>query len=537
MASGPTKGEIYECRLARLLHHEGSFVRRAVDLQLQFGEPFTVTDVDVLAVQFSPSLERRVLVVECKTTEARSAASAADRLLWGAGVRRLVPGADRHMLATVKQATPRVRGLAARLGAEVVDERDVSRREGLLGLSAIDLSGPHDPTLIAAQSDVFQTIRNDDELKRVWAFVRSEFWFSDEVYGLKRAFGALRLIERRWHPELPDRAKAAVRWLAEECIAAAVVSLVRMAGDCYRQPPAVFERALAERLAEGIVPYAVMQDISKQVDRYVLAVLQQAGVDSGGQLDRLGALDPRPPAYVEPLVEVLERLALAPRATSQLARLLDERIAERRGSPVPKTAPAIPDADRAAALIETVATFLRGQIKVPADLLSPLTARRGGPLAASDESKEADTDGSSATSRSGSVAEAPSSAGLTVEAAETSLGEALDDQADDGSPRRTLRVGLRNHAEGELAVVGAAARSEALGALVADAGVSLAPGSSGHVTLPIAQDVKAEALDTEVTLELAVRFRDVETGNDGELRVRLHGALMADRWTVEASPG
>jgi len=377
MASAP-KGPVFECRVARLLHHEGAFVRRAVDLQMHFGEPFTVTDVDVLALTFSPSLQRQVTVGECKTTEARSAPSSADRLLWGAGVRRLVPGADRHMLATVKLASDRVRALARRLGAEVVDERDLARREKLLGLDPDDLSGPHDPAFIDAEKKVFGFVKRDDELKRVWSFVRSDFWFLDEVYGLKRALGALQLLARRWHADLPAAEADAVRWLVEEGLASVVVSMIGVAGDCYRQPPDVFERNLNHRLAEGMVPYGVMQQISKEVDKYLLAALREAGVDPAGKLDLLGALEPKPPLYAEPLMEVLERLASATRATAELGRLLDERIAVRRGSPVPASAPAVPQATHGSLLLETIATFLRAQVKLSDDLLVPMLERANG---------------------------------------------------------------------------------------------------------------------------------------------------------------
>lgn len=376
MPSKPSKGEVFECRVARVLHHEGAFVRRRVDLQLHFGEPFTVTDVDVLALTFLPSLRRQVTVGECKTTEAQAAS---DRLLWGTGVRRLVPGADRHLVAVSKPASDRVRGLARQLGAEVMDERDLARRETLLGLDSGDLSGPHDPALIELEKRVQTFVRRDDELKRVWSFVRSDFWFSDEVYGLKRALGALRLLAERWHAELPTPDADAVRWLVEEALAAVVVSMTDLAGQCYRQPSEVFERRLQKRLAEGIAAYDVMQQISKDVDRYLLAVLQEAGVDPATKLDRLGALDPKPPTYTEPLVEVLERLAAATRASTELARLLDERLATRRGSPVPVGAPAIPYAKTGSLLLETIATFLRVQVKLSDDLLLPLLERRNGP--------------------------------------------------------------------------------------------------------------------------------------------------------------
>ena len=72
-----------------------------------------------------------------------------------------------------------------------------------------------DPALIAAEKATFAFAKKDDDLRRVWSFVRSDFWFSDEVYGLKRAFGALRLLGRRWHPDLPSEEAGALRWLAQ----------------------------------------------------------------------------------------------------------------------------------------------------------------------------------------------------------------------------------------------------------------------------------------------------------------------------------
>ena len=375
MAGAPSKGELYECRVARLLHHEGAFVRRAVDLQLHFGEPFTVTDVDVLALTFLPSLRRQVTVGECKTTEARNAPSAADRLLWGSGVRRLVPGADRHFVAVVRPASDKVRALARQLGAGVMDERDLSRREQLLGLDPDDLSGPHDPAHLEREKQVYAVVKRDDELKRVWGFVRADFWFSDAVYGLKRALGALRLLARRWHPELPAAEAETVRWLVEEGTAAVVISLTELAGECYRQPHDVFERNITKRLSEGQVPFDVMQQVSKDVDRYLLAVLEEEGIDPAKAVGRLGALDPSPPPYTEPLLEVLERLAETPRYSVDLGRMLDERISSRRGSPVPTDASRIPQAEHASLRLETVATFLKAQVRLPDELIVSLMER------------------------------------------------------------------------------------------------------------------------------------------------------------------
>jgi len=399
-----TEGQKYECRVARLLHHEGALVRRAVDLQLHFGEKLMVTDVDVLAISFSPTLQRHVTVCECKTGTGKSAPSAGDRLLWSTGVRQLVPGADHHMVAMVKTAKDPSRQLARRLGAELVDERDLARRESILGLSRTDLSGPHDPAMVDLAERVVDFARRDDELKRVCDFVVSEFWFLDTVYGLKRALGALRLLGRRWHENLPHDEGEAIQWLVQETLVATVLALADVAGASYRQPSDVFQRDLNRRLAEGVASYEALEALSTTVDQYLVRVLRQAGVDPTRYVGALGALNPEPPAYAEPLAEVLHRLASAPRATSEIARVVDERLAALRGSPVPPSAPALPDMRKASALLVTVATFLRAQVKLPDELLRPLMISGNG-----SDKTDAAADGASTKEPPSAVAENPSS--------------------------------------------------------------------------------------------------------------------------------
>ncbi len=46
MARAVNKADAHELRIARLLYAEGSFVRRAIDLNLRFCEDLTVTDLD-----------------------------------------------------------------------------------------------------------------------------------------------------------------------------------------------------------------------------------------------------------------------------------------------------------------------------------------------------------------------------------------------------------------------------------------------------------------------------------------------------------
>ncbi len=101
-------------------------MRRAFDLGVRFREHFQVAEIDVLALFFDRTIETRIVNGECKTTEAKSAPSSADRLLWLAGVARPIDS-NRSFLATTKSASDNARSHAARLGSEILDPRDVER--------------------------------------------------------------------------------------------------------------------------------------------------------------------------------------------------------------------------------------------------------------------------------------------------------------------------------------------------------------------------------------------------------------------------
>lgn len=363
----PSRGELFELRVARILYAEGAFVRRRVNLDQQVGGRVQVTDLDVLAFFFDDALRLRLVTGECKTAETKNAPSAKDRLLWLAGVNRLV-GADDGFLATIKGARDVDRQFARSLTLELVDTRDIARREGILGLTADAGVSFHSDVALALERDADSATVKDEELRRVFWFVRSELWLGDPVTALKRALGALRVLGNRWSPNLGLREQRTLRWLMGEAVCGLSVALVRLAGESYRTPEEVFAKHLNERLAEGLASYDAMREIAKQVDKFLVGVLREAGVDDNRVVGAIGALAPRPPAYSEPLLELIQRLAAEPRLTRALPRLAEsylardlygERLAE----------------DDGARLLRLVAAFVERQGRLPAELVAPLKWR------------------------------------------------------------------------------------------------------------------------------------------------------------------
>jgi hypothetical protein len=378
------KGASFEARVARLLVNEGAFVRRRVLLEPHFGEKFAVTDLDLLAFDFSPALRLTTTIVECKAGEARNAPSGADRLLWLAGLRQLVH-ADRCALFVTKAAGDPLRRLAAELGSAIADERDVARREQLLGLKAGDRFGSHQLEIAGTTDSARAALKGDRELLRAYWFVRSELWLAPPATALKRALGATRLVGERYAPSLPENERLAIRWLAGELATGLALSVTRLAADSYQHPEAIFEARLAERLAEGVADYRALAEISKAVDEYLVGVLREARVSPGSIVQSLGAFAPRPPAYVDRLIELIHRFAASPRAAGDAARLSDAQFAA--GLANAQTPWAAQDPDETGRLLRLLGAFVVRQTRVPEELVAPIleSAPRLQGAAASDE--------------------------------------------------------------------------------------------------------------------------------------------------------
>jgi len=354
------KGELFELQIARLLVAEGAFVRRRVNLEPSGRQ---VTDLDVLAFLFDETLRLRLATGECKTAEAKSAPSSKDRLLWLAGVNQLV-GADDGFLATMRNARDEDREVARSLNLEIIEPRALERRERIALPEAMTA---HSEAALAIERQVDTACGKDDELKRVYQFVRSELWLAPPVAALKRALGAMRILGSRWSPSLGEAQQVVLRWLFAELLCGFVIAAVRLAGESYRTPEDVFAKRLNERLAEGLASYDSMREIAKQVDRFMVGVLREAGVGETEVVGAIGALAPRPPAYAEPLLELIQRFAAEPRLARQVPRLAERYAASEYPSEEPE----------AARLLRLVAAFVERQGRVPADLVTPLRWRSG----------------------------------------------------------------------------------------------------------------------------------------------------------------
>jgi hypothetical protein len=428
MAGRSSKDELYAQRVARLLVYEGHLVRRSVDLRAHFGADFKNTEIDIFALRLDETLAATVTLGDCRATGERGALGAGERALRSVGLRRLA-GAQHSFIASIKPASPQVRRIAEQLSVAVIDEHDLARREEAFHIERDSPWGPADERLWRGAKEVSLIATGDEDLKRIWWFVRSEFWFAQEVVGLKRGLGALRLLARRHGEGHSRELSGTLRWLAHQTQACVVLALVRIAGRALSTPPKQFTERLLEQLSEGVASFDALREISRQVDHYLMVVLRQAGVAPAQSAEALGVFEPQPPPYTEPLLELITRMAAEPIQCRELPRLLDWQIASVELDE-PLGLRSWPGLDRGAGrLLRLVRAFLRGQLALPEDLLQPLT---GEPLG------KAQPQGGELR-LPGSLPAVPSTVVMPTLASK----RRPPVSAEDGSPRRALSAGDR----------------------------------------------------------------------------------------------
>ncbi|WP_217655930.1 hypothetical protein [Streptomyces pini] len=127
--AGMQKGEELERRFARAEFADGALVRvRYPVTQVVGGRTRTITDVDVLSIDFDSRLRPHIMISECKSTRGQSGEQ--DRLLWLRGLQALA-GADRAALIR-ESVTDAGRQVARRIGVDLIAQTELARREQVL---------------------------------------------------------------------------------------------------------------------------------------------------------------------------------------------------------------------------------------------------------------------------------------------------------------------------------------------------------------------------------------------------------------------
>lgn len=373
---GLDAGTRAEVRVAQAWFWDGYFVRRGVDLQHRFGpDVSTVTDLDVIGYSFDGALVHHKLIGEVKTGTSKTTPRPLDRALWMRGLRELV-GAERGEVTTAFKTTPVTRDACRKLGVTVQHLDDLAAREERLGIAAVDDVGSQGLTIAQMRKDVHAFAKSDPTLERAYWFLASEVWFLDPFDALKRTLGLIRELGKTWPPESHQAANTAARWFFSEAISLVGLNVAVIAGQANTMDPGSFQQTAVARLATGDVPFHALRKLSDRVDDYVAKLLASTDAAPDIRVEAMGAFQPVPPDYTEPLLELIARVAAEAGTASRFPRQLDailfERLARRRDMATTMLRPLAltPATERHMRLL---AAFLRGQFHVPPAIDKVLT--------------------------------------------------------------------------------------------------------------------------------------------------------------------
>lgn len=376
MISKSDTGDMFEARVAQLWFWEGFFSRSAVNVQRFFtGELVQVTDLDLLAYSFDPSLIPRRIIGEVKSGTSKNAPKALDRAIWLHGLSHFV-GADRAELVLAKPTNLRTRELAETLNVGVHSLSDIERREKFGDVISLQNSGSHGVDLLGRRAEVRTAAAANPALDKAFNYVRSEVWFADPWTATKRTINLLRLVQKSWTPKFEGDDAAAIRWILAEGVSALALNMTMLSSYALAYTNGDFAALVSERLAEGPAPAHAMGKLSDAIDKYVADILTKADAPGHIKSAAVGAFQPRTPDFAQPLSELLSRFAEAPKAASKLPRIVDfvawETLVRGR-QPLANGLRAL-DADQDVfRLLRSMMAFMRSQCDFPDELASEVS--------------------------------------------------------------------------------------------------------------------------------------------------------------------
>lgn len=392
------KGDEMEMRVARLWFWEGYFSRCKINLQRYYHpEPLLVTDLDLMAYDFEPSLQVKRTIGEVKAGTGRSAQKPLDRIIWLRGLKEIVRAEHAELVSSIIPS-PRTRKLARSIGVSAQSQADIERREQLASVIDVEDAGAHGTRAFLEREWVHKHCKSNPDLERAFWFLRSEVWFHDEITACKRLINLYGKLGKVWTAEIEDEDSRAFRWLFAETVSVFTLNAVAVAFEAIRVEPELLAAELGEQLSAGLASADVMRRIADDVDKYVIGLLAAANAPANVTVEATGALHPEPPVWTRQFIEFISRLAANRENARLLPRQIDliayERIVwQREVNLIPYNRLSLTDPE-AGRLVRLVAAFLRSQIThveiVDRALSTPLKAAGQCPSAdaATDESHD-----------------------------------------------------------------------------------------------------------------------------------------------------
>jgi hypothetical protein len=312
-----SEGIQFEYRLQRLFFHEGYFTRRGVDLYPDVAAGQKVTDVDVLALAFGPSLQPILLIGECKTSA--SGQEEMDRLTWLRGMVHFLK-ADAGFFAKTT-LSPHIKGFARHLDLVALNASRIAQREQSLDI-ADQWIGSHDAEFMGSYLGQLRALaKQHPDVRRLSQFLYANFWWQDNFDRLKRVCSALSKTG-----ELYDRAKESehkfiMRGLYYEATVLLTVSLLYVAQQAVELAGQESQALIHRHLASGIGTPEDFEHLASIVEEFVREAIR---AETGRYPTKpIPPLRLEAPPYAPAMIALVERLLQQSGVVRELVRFQD----------------------------------------------------------------------------------------------------------------------------------------------------------------------------------------------------------------------
>lgn len=357
---------VLEYRVRRLFFYQGFFSRSHLTLKSYFyPESVDVTDIDVLGIRFSTSFNPEVTICECKSGESNGIV---DRILWLLGLSKYF--AASNSLVVRKVIPAKIKHFAQEVGVVPVDYARLAELEKQIEIPS-NFSGSCDYEFYEPRiQKYYQNIKDDPQLSKVYWFLRSRFWYTENSTRMKQAITALEMLSKNPKSE-------SLRWLIYEATILLSLSLVYLCREIFSFSESERSEYIRNLLTTGVGS----PEFSKRVLDATYGIIVAMVKERSGESEKIDyeKLQIPPPDYASALTDLATRMLQRPMTSIQVPRFLDFTCHEflfknkkMEQGDIERLFPS--ETDMVAKLAKNVAKFVVDKKGIPEEYFSDLMA-------------------------------------------------------------------------------------------------------------------------------------------------------------------
>lgn len=304
------KNKPLECRIQRLLYHRGFLARRNLTIKSYFyPEVVDVTDIDVLGVRFSDNFDPEVTICECKSGRTNSTV---DRIIWLMGLSEYFSASNSIFVR--KSIKAKIKSFANEVGVVPVDFKKLEELEEQIEISESWVGSFDYKYYDQRMPRYYKAVKENTRISRVYWFLRSRFWYTDNSTRLKQLITALEVISKSPLTEVHS-------WLLFESTILLSIAILWLCHETYSFNSKERSEYIENVLTTGVGSREVTKRILDSTYGVIVALMKEKGVEPS--IPDYDLLRLEPPEYSKPLIGLVERLNQRPMKSVQIPRFLD----------------------------------------------------------------------------------------------------------------------------------------------------------------------------------------------------------------------